>query len=202
MDTKIHLKIHHQPHSGLSILLTVAVLVALFLGFLFLQTQHTRAARLESDQNSNTDLMRKFYLTEEKSRGNGALTACTDGYHMASLWEILDPSNLKYDTSLGFTTDDSGLGPPAYNSTAWVRTGWGSEASFSEKTGRDNCNTWTSASASDYGSYVHFQDIWTNDTHMGPWFASRGTCVSQLRVYCIEDQVYHHQVFLPQVVRE
>jgi hypothetical protein len=46
---------------------------------------------------------------------------------MASMWEISDPSNLRYDTQLGVTTADSGFGPPAGTSFVaffgWVRTG-------------------------------------------------------------------------------
>jgi hypothetical protein len=37
-----------------------------------------------------------FYLTKTKHNGAQALTACAAGYHMPSIWEIHDPSNLKY----------------------------------------------------------------------------------------------------------
>jgi hypothetical protein len=65
---------------------------------------------------------RKFYLTQDGYDGSQALSACAQGYHMASLWEILDPSNLSYDTSLGATVADSGSGPP--NGSGWIRTGF------------------------------------------------------------------------------
>lgn len=64
---------------------------------------------------------RKFYLTRTGYTGARALSACTAGYHMASLWEIHDPSNLRYDTELGFVQDDSGFGPPI--EFGWIRTG-------------------------------------------------------------------------------
>jgi hypothetical protein len=66
--------------------------------------------------------LRKYYLTQTTHTGGQSLSACAEGYHMASLWEILDPSNLSYDTSLGFTLADSGSGPPA-SSLGWIRTG-------------------------------------------------------------------------------
>ena len=43
-----------------------------------------------------------FYLTRTTHVGNQVLTACAAGYHMASLWEILDPSNLKSQHGIGF----------------------------------------------------------------------------------------------------
>ena len=62
---------------------------------------------------ASAEKARKFYLTQTGFTGSQALTACANGYHMASLWEILDPSNLRYNTTLGFTTQDSGFGPPS-----------------------------------------------------------------------------------------
>ncbi len=55
---------------------------------------------------------RKFYLTKTYHNGAQALSACATGYHMASMWEIHQPSNLRYDTDLGFIVADSGFGPP------------------------------------------------------------------------------------------
>ena len=69
---------------------------------------------------------RKFYLTTGSPgvAGNQVLTACASGYHTASLWEILDPSNLEYDTKRGVTKDDAGSGPPAgSDGDGWIRTG-------------------------------------------------------------------------------
>src|SRR5512133_3687902 len=62
-----------------------------------------------------------FYLTKTSHNGAEALTACAAGYHMASFWEIRDPSNLRYNTAYGYKTDDSGLGPPTAG--GWIRTG-------------------------------------------------------------------------------
>lgn len=65
---------------------------------------------------------RKFYLTRDRYDGSHALSACADGYHMASLW-ILDPSNLSYDTNLGISLADAGFGPPVV-APGWIRTGF------------------------------------------------------------------------------
>ena len=66
---------------------------------------------------------RSFYLTQTGYNGSQALTACAEGYHMASFREIRDTSNLSYDTQLGFTQDDFGLGPPG-GFAGWIRTGY------------------------------------------------------------------------------
>ena len=39
---------------------------------------------------------RRFYLSEDTGNGMTALSVCADGYHMASLWEVYDVSNLEY----------------------------------------------------------------------------------------------------------
>ena len=46
------------------------------------------------------DTRKSFYLTKTSHNGSQVLTACAEGYHMASLWEIFDTSNLRYDTAL------------------------------------------------------------------------------------------------------
>jgi hypothetical protein len=84
--------------------------------------------------------LRGYYLTTTLHNGAQATTACAAGFHMASLWEMFDTSNLKYETGLGFTRPDSGFGPPL--SLGWVRTG--GNASFSTTPGFANCNAWTS----------------------------------------------------------
>jgi hypothetical protein len=80
-------------------------------------------------------------LTKNSADGSQALTACAAGFHMASLWEIFDPSNLQYDGTLGRTNDDSGFGPPTadfFLNGGWVRTGFGSSATGA--VGETNCN--------------------------------------------------------------
>jgi hypothetical protein len=85
--------------------------------------------------NANGNL---FYLTNFSRNANQVLTACAAGYHMASLWEIYDPSNLTYDTSHpeAYVKADSGQGPPSLW-YGWVRTGFDNSAS--SKPGAGNC---------------------------------------------------------------
>ena len=94
----------------------------------YLMLTGERAVASEAGTSGETSLaaltgMRQFYLTPDEFDGDEVLTACAPGYHMASLWEIVDPTNLKYNIVLGHTTPDSGQGPPPW-SEGWVRTGY------------------------------------------------------------------------------
>jgi hypothetical protein len=64
---------------------------------------------------------RKFYLTKPFHKADQALSVCAEGYHMASLWEIHDTSNLRYDRELGLTTVDSGFVPPTPGTAGFTR---------------------------------------------------------------------------------
>jgi len=100
---------------------------------------------------------RKFYLTKTLDHdGAEALSACAEGYHMASMWEIHEPSNLRYDTTLGLTTADSGFGAPI--DSGWIRTGF--SANGSTTPGRSNCNGWTTSATTSYGTRVSLEDHW------------------------------------------
>jgi len=200
MEKKLYIRIRYGPSPGLGILFAALLIVGSFLGVLIIQTQRTQAADLEVENVTNRRPMRQFYVTKNNVPANQALAACASGYHMASLWEINDPSNLKYNTTLGDTSDDSGAGPPIASAVGWVRTGWGSEADGSKPAGEINCNVWTSVSGSDWGTYVSLENDWRVFTDKDAWFASKGLCSNTQRVWCIEDQVYL-RVFLPQVVR-
>ena len=117
-------------------------------------------------QNAKTP--RKFYLTPTEHDGSQALSACAAGYHMASLWEIHEPSNLRYDTDLGATLDDSGFGPPAL--PGLVRTGGDAIFTF----GRPNCRAWTRNSANDSGTIANLNfDL---PTEVSPWRVSSSVC--------------------------
>jgi hypothetical protein len=128
---------------------------------------------------------RRFYLTQTTPNGSQALTACAVGYHMAALYEILDPSNFKYDTQLGLIRDDSGSGPPT-NVTGWIRTG--SAANGSGQPGFGNCNAWTSASLTDSGTAVALSIDFDSVQVISPWVAVTPTCSSAgIRVWCAQD---------------
>lgn len=143
---------------------------------------------------------RRYYLTQFGVTGGEALAACQPGFHMASLFEIWDPSGLSYDTNLGFTREDSGQGPPRgaapldplSDARGWVRTGdiaaTGTAASFA------NCVAWTTASASQWGTTADPQGGWDPEVPGGwltstvdPWNAGARRCNEPAKVWCVED---------------
>jgi hypothetical protein len=127
---------------------------------------------------------RNFYLTKTEHNGAQALSACAAGYHMASLWEIFDPSNLRYDTDLGFKSDDSGFGPP--DNYGWIRTGH-SAATFTIP-GVGNCNAWTSSDGGGSGSLAGLQPGWNHDGSItSPWTGDEVACSATVPVWCVQD---------------
>ena len=124
------------------------------------------------------DARRWFYLTTTFPSGALADTVCDSGFHMASIYEILDVSNLRYDTGRGYVRDDSGQGPPQQVG-GWVRTGAGSYAENSA--GVSNCLAWTSSSASDFGT-IAWLDYQMNETanKIHPWGVQAVDCFTVL----------------------
>jgi len=168
---------------GLVALLTLALLTAAFLGYLAWGQREVVASSPQAPTAGSTGL-RQYYRTMSTYDGSAADTACAPDYHMASLWEILDPSNLKYNATLGWTNDDSGQGPPA-SYVGWVRTGWSS--SSSSMAGLGNCESWSSNSNSDYGTYVSLPGDWAVAQDIGVWDANTRTCEYPMSVWCVED---------------
>ena len=127
------------------------------------------------------DTRRLFYLTQTTHDGSQALTACASGYHMASLWEIHDPTYLRYNTQIGLTKDDSGFGPPAL-SEGWIRTG--------ENASNSNCQAWTSASDAVNGTPVSLttESLWASPASVvSPWGAQPFSCNASFPVWCLQD---------------
>ena len=175
----------------INIELTKEVLV--FLGSLFLSVvlfiylgQGSERAVASVSRDAVTSIgSRQYYLTTETFDGASADSACAAGYHMASLWEILDPSNLVYNTALGYTTDDSGQGPPTTRN-GWVRTGY--EKSLSGA-GQGNCDAWTNNS-SGFGTVAWLNYQWGDTApSIHVWNAAIGMCDfgPGYHVWCIGD---------------
>jgi hypothetical protein len=128
----------------------------------------------------------KFYLTTTLHDGANALTACANDFHMASIWEIVDPSNLQYDTRLGTTTADSGSGPPSFPG-GWIRTGGSSSATT-------NCSVWSSNNPGQNGNIVLLPEDdglgpWNGTgVQVSPWLPGRGNCSTPFRVWCVQDR--------------
>lgn len=128
-----------------------------------------------------------FYLTAADYNPDEALAACASGYHMASLWEMLDVSNLTYDTDHpdAYTQDDGGSGPPS-GWNGWVRTGRNNSGSNSAGSG--NCLTWTSTDSSYYGTAVRLSAAWESAPgEIGTWDAGAYQCSLSGPVWCAQD---------------
>lgn len=132
-----------------------------------------------------TPTLRRYYLTINAYNGAQALTAGAPGYHMSTLWEIFNVSTLRYDTSLGYTTTDSGQGP-AWGQFGWFRTG--SPSNGANSLGA-NCNAWTSNSSALTGTAVSLQMAFGGSvTYLdAPWALSTFSCNSLLPVWYVQD---------------
>ena len=146
----------------------------------------------------------RYYLTNDTFDGVHVLNACSEGFHTASLWEIFDTTQLKYDTALGVTRADSGQGPPA-GIEGWIRTG-GTSGLLAFPEQAPNCGAWTvlspPQSAPLFGSAVRLTQTWTpfatNDpsfpqfrpvaAEITPWAAAARDCSAALRVWCVQDK--------------
>jgi hypothetical protein len=142
---------------------------------------------------SSTTGMRKYYLTiiqptgnsADGSDGNGA-GVCLPGYHFASVWELLDISNLQYldDPINAVHNDDSGSGPPTYV-RGWIRTGYNEYGIGTP--GMANCNGWDSQPV--FGTVIYLPLDWTNatDQNLHIWAVDTRECFNYMHVWCIED---------------
>lgn len=132
-----------------------------------------------------SDQRRAFYLTTTKHTGGEAPNACAVGFRMASLWEIADPSNFRYETLLGVTVDDAGSGPPAAT-PGWIRTG--TAASGFGPAVRANCHAWQSSSARDYGTRARLSPGWYLAAgRASPWFPDDEPCSVPQLVWCVQE---------------
>jgi hypothetical protein len=167
---------------GVVVLLTLTLLTAAFLGYLAWGEGRAVASSLRPSLAASSSV-RQYYLTTAYSDGDEPLGhgVCAGGYHFASLWEILDPSNLEYNSDLGQTRADSGSGPPSYD--GWVRTGYSSNNSTTA--GQANCSVWTTTTG--YGTRARVASDWTGTKHMHVWFVGTTTCNSGRYVWCVED---------------
>jgi hypothetical protein len=176
---------------GLVALLALALLTAALVGYLAWGQDEVAASGPQAPLAQSSG-MRGYYLTTtsyngaeaDGTDGNGA-GVCAEGYHFASLWEILDPSNLKYNTDLGRTWDDSGQGPPS-QFIGWVRTGHNSN-NTSSIPGMGNCNAWNSSDSGDYGTAAYLAYDWEAGQDIHVWEVSAPQCTTTRYVWCVED---------------
>jgi len=196
MRWKLKLHLRYKSHAQLLTLATILILS--LAGFSHLAYGKGRdTASIPQAPASPNLLPRQYYITLSTYSGATAKSACDAGYHMASLWEILDTTRLRYDTSLGYTQADSGQGPPAYS--GWVRTGYNSGTSGSP--GTSNCDAWTSNSSSDIGSSALLAADWTaggGDVHV--WSSGTTLCSLAKRVWCVADRA-GFPIYLPLLMK-
>ena len=143
-------------------------------------------------QYIHTTSGRHFYLTNVTYATDQVLTACAAGYHAASLWEMLDVSNLVYDNNhpAAFNRADSGKGPPSYW-YGWARTGYDSSAS--SVTGTGNCLNWSSTSNSDYGVSIRLSNTWeAAPGDISTWDATSFNCSYTGPVWCVGNFYLHY----------
>jgi len=135
------------------------------------------------------DLRRKYYLTTGTFQGADADTACDSRFRMASLYEIFDTSNLKYDDDRGQTADDSGEGPPS-GLDGWIRTG--SSSNSSGGPGQANCDAWSISTGNpSKGTAVRLREEWVEGSDLiSPWKAAEDSeqpfCDASLPVWCVQ----------------
>ena len=130
---------------------------------------------------------RTFYLTQENTfDASEAPSACAPGYHMASLWEIFDPSSLVYDTELGHMSGD-GSGPPEFH-IGWIRTGGGSGVGQNDTPGERNCAAYTTSDPETRGTVAALRTNWTSGAGViSPWTASTRACDQPVFVWCVQN---------------
>ena len=203
MNRRISLRIHILHRSDLAVLLTLAIIAIIFLGYLVV-AQESVAASSQQVPAVAAARMRQYYLTKDSfkgskpsgSNGSGA-GVCANGYHFASLWEILDPSNMKYDTLLGDDSLDSGKGPPSFTS-GWVRTG--SSSNNSPNPGHANCSNWELVTG--FGTVVSLTTNWTDSSNRDifVWDAAFQPCGLEVQVWCMEDYNWM-KIYIPLIMR-
>ncbi len=135
-----------------------------------------------------------YYLTKNSFTGGDAITACDSGFHMASLFEIRDPSNLQYANrsaaAYDSLVDGQRLGPPS-NHMGWVLSGGYPPSGFEYDCGdfRDNRDnrSGTTLSLNDWFEAGMEQ---TASTLNILWQVARMSCSQPEPVWCVEDLDY------------
>ena len=166
---------------GLMIATLLAVLAIVLFGYLATAFEDAAASKPISP-SVNSGAYRQYYLSKVPKDGTEVDTACAQGYHFASLWEILDTSNLRYNLDLGAKNLDGGQGPPT-SGGGWIRTGY--TTSDSGGAGKANCKNWSETNAT--GSSITLASDWTTGGEMGPWKVDSINCDTDLLVWCVED---------------
>ena len=199
--TRLCLKIRYQHSSDVILLGVIVFLFSLLILYLaYSSIRPASASELQTVQF--VPGRRHFYLTKIAYNGAHAddSSVCAIGYHFASLWELLDPSELVYNSTLGWNWDDvsligdMGMGPPG-SSSGWIRTGSYSQP-FTDP-GIGNCYAWSSDLGTDSGTVVYLESNWNIASNTFGWHTGYGYCNTSYLVWCVED--YTKEIYLPLV---
>ena len=192
MKWRIRLQVRYRRRADLA--LAAVALATILAGLIGALVWSPGQAVASPTQAQRPDPL-QYYQTNDPYYGDQVLSACARGFHTASLWEILDTTNLRYNTRLGYTRRDSGYGPPTTG--GWVRTGYASDST--DLAGEGNCQAWTSDSGMEYGSWIYLPGSWEAgyETLMG-WATGARACSDPLQVWCVGNESV---IYLPLVMR-
>ncbi len=164
------------------------VIIAGVLGYFALEQQQVLASNPQAETATSSQPL--FYLTTVTKNGseadgndNNGGGVCAEGYHFASMWEIVDPSNLEYNSTSGLVNPDNGSGPPS-GAVGWVRTGY---ISASDTAGKANCTVWNSDSDQVQGTVAGLSTTWESAKDLLVWDVSTSACNTSTYVWCVED---------------
>ncbi|MDJ0788545.1 MAG: hypothetical protein QNK05_17195 [Myxococcota bacterium] len=126
---------------------------------------------------------RRFYLTPSEHTGQTAPFACTNGFHMASLPELLASDSLSYDTGLGVSGEDTGSGTPrGFSFAGWARSGVDTSSlacdAFTSNSGQGPLVYLSVEETVEIPGLMQIEPVWT--------FID-GTCSNPSKVWCVED---------------
>jgi hypothetical protein len=154
-----------------------------------------------------------YYLTVTGFAGGDAITACDSGFHMASISEIQDPSNLQYatgsttrSTTRSTTVYDSIVAlvdsPPLTRSTTRRATVYDSIVALVDQPPFDQASDqfpdhtgWVRTEADSLTGLVNNCDVWrsSSDQQSGTTYAAwwqltqTASCSQPEPVWCVED---------------
>ncbi|MDJ0789836.1 MAG: right-handed parallel beta-helix repeat-containing protein [Myxococcota bacterium] len=148
------------------------------------------------DSSCGGSRLPRFYLESSdpnKADGSEARSVCAPGFHMASFWEIRDPTALRYDHTLGRSQAVPDPAGPPVPDAGWVRTGGDSNPGTLPGAipGQANCNGYTSNALEHRGTRVSLHDDWTAapafPSNILPWVPTLSPCSFNNPVWCVED---------------
>ena len=176
----------------LSLLIALMVLVTL-VGMVGVSRTGIAVSTLQAAVNDGAPAKAKvYYLTVNSFSGGDAITACDSGFHMASLSEIQDPSNLQYATrgtaAYDALVDGEGFEPPS-DHMGWVRTGFfpitgdPDYSDFSVSSFDQHSGTTLSLHTQIWGD--PYMDPYPTDTETG-WHVNQIAYNRAQQVWCVE----------------